>query len=168
MFYERSGYNLIELLVAISIILLILGFSFSGYARLARRQKITSAGQNLKNMLRDVQSRVYNGEVDCTVCDCSPSSGVLSEGWFVDFADKIYYGFCKGASFSVKPFNLSAETVISASSQILHFRSNPQGVNHDATICVSILNQENSFYIIQVSKSGEISDTGNIESSCPI
>lgn len=163
---KNNGYNLIELLIAISIILLILGFSFSGFARLTKRQKVNSAGQNLKNMLRDVQSRVYNSEVDCTICECSPVSGKLTEGWYVDFSNKIYYGFCSGNSYSVKPFNFSAETVITASPQLLLFRQNPQGVSSDATICVSIINQANSFYIIRISKSGEISDTGIIDSSC--
>jgi len=90
----KNGFTIIEILVTIAIILILVGGSYTGYATIADRQKLVTAGQNMKNILRDVQSRAYNREIDCTVCDCSLDAQDISHGWVVDFSNKVFYGNC--------------------------------------------------------------------------
>src|SRR3989338_3249728 len=93
---KHRGFTILEILITITIMSLFMGGAFVGFSNFSKKQKLTAAGENLKNILRDVESRVTTGEMDCTVCDCS-AGGV--EGWFVDFTQRKYYGQCQGIDY---------------------------------------------------------------------
>ncbi|MBM3282808.1 prepilin-type N-terminal cleavage/methylation domain-containing protein [Candidatus Gottesmanbacteria bacterium] len=174
-----KGFTIIELLVSIAVIFMLMGFVFASYARLNQRQTLLAAGQTMKNILRDAQSRAYTGEMDCNYCDCPLSTLRSLNGWYVDFPNSKIYGECKNKTglgdvqYSNKPFGLHNEVIITpyitpaAADRVLIFRYNPVGVDKSATICLSTANLSDSYYKIIITQAGEISDTGKLESTCP-
>src|SRR3989344_870906 len=99
--YFQEGFTIVEIIVAISIITILVGLSYSGYASFSQRQKLVSAGQNLKNLLRDVQSRNFNNEVDCSICICNNPNVNSLDGWVLNLDSRQFNGICQGNSFSV-------------------------------------------------------------------
>lgn len=171
--FQFYGFTLIEILVSISVISILLGITYAGYAAFDLRQKLVAAGQTMKNILRDAQSRSYNGEVDCSVCYCSDNTAAPSLiGWNVDFTNRKIYGQCGNNSFSASLFNLPAEVVITPfvtpvlPEAKLLFRRFPSGADQQATICVSRSDLASSYYKIMVNSAGTISDSGGIVSPC--
>ena len=170
--FTQIGFTLIEILVSLTVILIIVGITIAGYSRLNQRQNLIGAGQTMKNILRDAQSRAYNGEIDCIICDCSVGSGENLTGWNVDFISKEIYGQCDGNTFPSprNPFNLSNEIIIETFNNpvsTLLFRSYPLGVDESTTICLSDNNLDDMYYKITVENSGYISDEGSLDLSCP-
>ncbi|MBI3955489.1 hypothetical protein HY338_03525 [Candidatus Gottesmanbacteria bacterium] len=166
-----SGYTFIEVLVSVAVIFIIVSVTFAGYARLNQRQTLISAGQTLKNILRDAQSRAYTGEVDCSVCNCNVGASLNSVGWYADFAapTPMIFGNCgDNIDFSVKNFGLPNGIMVNASpvTKIL-FRSRPLGVDNPVTVCLTLNNLTNNYYKITVGPSGEISDSGGLVDTCP-
>lgn len=169
-----SGFTLIEILISISVIFILLTITFAGYSNLTQKQTLVTSGQTLKNFLRDAQSRIYNSEMDCEICDCSTSSTLALKGWYVDLSTKQIYGECRTkldsiVSFSAKPFDISSEISITSNliGDKLFFRYYPPGVDQKATICLSKSNLANSYYAITVNQAGVISDSGGIVATCP-
>ncbi len=169
---DKRGFTLIELLISISVVSILLGLSYAGYGRFSQRQNLISAGQTMKNILRDVQSRSFNGEIDCspTACNCSVTSSNLTD-WVVDFSSRTQYGKCEGVSFSSKVFDISPDIIISpylspAADKLL-FRKLPPSADRSGTICLSDKDMVNSYYRVSVDTSGSISDNGTINETCP-
>ncbi|OGG26968.1 hypothetical protein A2960_02365 [Candidatus Gottesmanbacteria bacterium RIFCSPLOWO2_01_FULL_39_12b] len=169
---KKAGFTLIELLISISVVSILLGLSYAGYAKLSQRQNLISSGQTMKNILRDVQSRSFSGEIDCSpsACNCSLTSSNLT-GWYVDFSNRIQYGQCEAISFSSKDFGISPEITLApyltpASSKLL-FRRSPPSADRGGTICLSDKNMVNSYYKVSIDTSGSISDNGTINETCP-
>ncbi len=166
-----SGYTLIEVLISVAVIFIIVSVTFAGYARLNQRQTLISAGQTMKNILRDAQSRAYTSEVDCSVCNCSVGSSINSVGWYADFSpseQKIYGNCGDNKDFSAKNFGLPDGISINASpvTKIL-FRSRPLGVDNPVTVCLTLNYLTNNYYKITVGPSGEISDSAGLVDTCP-
>ncbi len=165
----NAAFTLIELLISVGIITLLLGASFAGFARLNQRQTLISAGQNLKNIIRDAQNRAVNGEFDCTKCDCTGETETGFSGWYVDFTTKSIYGKCTAEKFGDKNFGLSSEVVITPyvtpAAQII-FINNPPSASGKATVCVGHSGLADNYYIIRVNESGSVSDDGGLVSSC--
>src|SRR3990167_8939591 len=97
---HRSGFTIIELVVTISVIGILLGLSYSQYANFTQRQKLITAGQTLKNILRDVESRSFNGEVDCSVCNCTDPIQESFGRWYMDLDNRQFYGSCGANEFT--------------------------------------------------------------------
>ena len=165
-----GGFTLIEILVSVSIIFLLLTISIAGYGQFNEKQKLISAGQDMKNLIRDAQNRAFNGEMDCNMCNCDSSTGLSTSfnGWFVDFDSGSIYGMCNDTPFFEKDFGVSAKITvvphITPADKIL-FRYKPPSVDRKGTICLS---QENlsSFFKITINNSGDVSDNGLVE-VCP-
>lgn len=173
--WANFGFTLIELLISIFIITLLLGASFAGYARLNQRQTLISAGQNLKNILRDAQNRAVSRELDCgpLKCDCTPGADTGFSGWYVDFlapTPKIY-AKCGSYQFGDKAFGLVAEIGISPyitpPASPLIFKNNPPSSTSHGTICVSHSHISSTYYVIRVKETGAISDDGGLVGTCP-
>lgn len=173
-FNSQSAFTLIELVVSMAVIFILVGLSFAGYASLNQRQILISAGQTLKNVIRDAQSRAYNNEIDCNICNCTINQTANFVGWYVDFGSKTIYGQCGTSSFGPpRSFNLSDEIIITpyltppATPPVkLLFKNSPPGVSQGATICLSKSNLGN-FYTIRVSSAGVVSDDGGLVAVCP-
>ncbi|MBI3379589.1 prepilin-type N-terminal cleavage/methylation domain-containing protein [Candidatus Gottesmanbacteria bacterium] len=172
---QKFGFTIIELLISIAIIAILLGASFAGYARLNQRQTLISAGQNLKNILRDAQNRSGNADLDCGIgnkCDCTSGADAGYKGWYADFVLQKIYSKCGTIipyQFGDKAFGLSSDvslTVIPAGSPLL-FKNNPPGVSSKTTICVTHNNLPATFYVIHINENGAISDEGGLVGACP-
>jgi prepilin-type N-terminal cleavage/methylation domain-containing protein len=59
---SKAGFTLIELLVAIAIMMLILGASLVSYLRFNDRQGVIAAGDELRTMVRNAQTRARIGD----------------------------------------------------------------------------------------------------------
>lgn len=167
--YPSFGFTLIELLVSIAVILIVSGLSFASYSETDKRQKLISAGQTMKNILRDAQSRSYNGEVDCSICGCSPTTSSTLTGWYVDFTQKKIYGQCLGTNFSETNFGLEDEIVMTphlTPPAMLLFQSYPPSPSQKATICLSSGNLTGKYYLIYVNEYGDISDESSLTDTC--
>jgi prepilin-type N-terminal cleavage/methylation domain-containing protein len=168
----NRGFTLIELLIVIAVIFIIIGIIFSNYARFNQRQQLIGAGQTLENNLRDTQSRAYNGEMDCGVCDCDSTTTSLS-GWYADFTAGNIYGVCKapdGAypTFSPQSLGLAANiTVVPDPASRILFRYYPPGIDRSTTLCVSQAGFADNYYKISVYSSGDITDEGGLVGTCP-
>ena len=161
-----SGFTLIEIIVVVGVISILVSVSFSGYAVFTQRQKLMSDGQTFKNTLRDVQSRSYNGEVDCNVCSCSAANSKSLDGWFVNLVSRQFYGQCGGVNFSLTGLKLSDDAVIDTNNNIIQFVNDPPRVNIETNICLSLSSLSGKYYRIEVSTSGDISDTGGLIAAC--
>lgn len=165
----KNGFTLIEVLISVTVVSFLLGISFAGYARLDQRQRLISAGQTVKNILRDAQSRAVNGEIDCSVCGCSPTDISSSVGWYVDFSTRQMYGQCGVTTFSSKSFDISSSIAITAHitpAAKLLFRNFPPGPDQKATICLSDPNMANTYYSVVVKTSGDVGDSGGLTGTC--
>jgi len=170
-FTVNIGFTLIEIIVSLAVISLIVGITIAGYSRLNQRQNLISAGQTMKNILRDAQSRAYNGEIDCIICNCSVGSSERLIGWVVDFTNRNIFGRCDSKTFpsTFLPFKLSDDiniVIIPPAITSLLFHSYPPSVSNSVTICLSDSNLASLYYKINVEGSGKIQDQGNLESSC--
>ena len=161
-----SGFTIIELLVSISVIGILIGLSYAGYAVFTQRQKLISSGQTLKNILRDIESRSYNGEVDCSVCNCTDPLVNSLDGWFVDLTDKRFYGVCGANSFSDIGLGLSDEIVIASNNNLIQFAGDPPRITDNIIICLSLAGLPNRYYRIEISRGGDISDSAGLIASC--
>lgn len=165
----RSAFTLIELLISVGIVSILLGVSFAGYASLNQRQTLISAGQTVKSILRDAQSRAISNEVDCSVCSCVPSGSNVFSGWTVDFFAKEIYGQCGASNFSNKQFNLSPDIVITphiTPPTIILFKKYPPGAAQKASLCVSHTNLSSTYYIVRVNETGVVTDDGGLLTTC--
>lgn len=169
----NSGFTLIEILIAVTILVILMSLSYAGYSKLNQRQKLVTAGETLKNLLRDAQSRAFNGEVDCSPGKCSCSLGGTKSliGWYADFTTKEIYGKCQpDIIFGVKSFGLSDEIVVTANPagvNPLLFRYNPPSTDNDATICLNLINDSNTYYKLKINRAGSVSDAGDLVVTCP-
>lgn len=170
---SKNAFTIIELLISVGIISIILGVSFAGYARLNQRQTLISAGQNLKNMLRDAQNRAVNAELDCGTgkCDCISGADTGYSGWYADLgsAQKIY-AKCSAYQFGDKTLGLSSEVGISPyltpAGTVINFKNNPPSVVGNGYICLTHNNLPATYYTVRVSQTGVISDDGGLAAAC--
>lgn len=163
------GFTIIEILITITIISLFIGTTFAGFSHFSKRQSLISAGQTLKNILRDAQSRVFTGETDCSICDCS-TGDASPVSWYADFTLRELYGKCDNNTFFHKKFEISDNIVISSQmtpNDGVQFGLPPTVVTPSGMICLSTPDLPGLYYNVQIDDSGNVSDTGAIDASCP-
>lgn len=165
---SNFGFTIIEIVVVIGLITIFISLSYAGYATFTQRQKLISAGQTLKNILRDVQSRSFNNEADCSICNCTDPAVNVLESWNADLTQKQFYGVCQGRNFSLMEFKIPDEIEINSNNSLIQFFDNPPRVNTDTIICISLIDLPSRYYLINVSRSGDISDSGGLVSVCTI
>jgi prepilin-type N-terminal cleavage/methylation domain-containing protein len=172
---KHTGFTVIEILVAISIVVLIVSMSVAGYTFLNQRQKLINAGQGLKNTLRDVQSRAYTSETDCNICDCTPNTAETLDGWYADFSTGKMYGSCNGNTFPAvsaqPPLSIPTDVLvtpyITPAGTRIFYRSHPPSSGQTGTICLSQTALPTMYYVIRMDSGGNISDAGGLTASCP-
>ena len=166
--HNISAFTIIELIIVIGLITIFVSLSYAGYATFTQRQKLLTAGQTMKNILRDVQSRSFNNESDCSVCNCDDPSATTQVNWIVDMVEREFYGQCGANNFSVTSFKLADEIQLTADNNTIQFFDNPPRVNMSTTICLSLSGLPSRFYEISLSNSGDISDSEGLISTCSL
>jgi prepilin-type N-terminal cleavage/methylation domain-containing protein len=178
---KYSGFTIIEILITLTIILLLFSITYAGVNSLQKRQNIQSAGQNLKNILRDAQNRAYNNEMDCSVCNCGLNTSLSENSWYVNLETQTMYGTCLPVNTAMptitiwpKEFNLNERIVItpfitpSAPRNTLVFSSGQPMVNTSGLICLKDKDADTPVYIINVDQSGLISDSNGLVAGCTL
>lgn len=174
-----KGFSFVEILVVTGVISMLVAVSIAGYKQFNERQKVIAGGQTVKNIIRDVQSRAYTGEVDCTVCGCTPgspgydpASSYLS-GWRIDFRNETVVGVCNNAAtFSQKTFDnysLSPEMNLTQPGAVptgAMFKSFPATVVATTSVCVSSAGLPGLYYNVGIHAGGTITDSGGLVASC--
>lgn len=158
---NKQGFTLIEILVTTTILILLASGSIAGYIRFNERQQLKSAGLTLKNALREVQSKAFNGE-KATYCATSSLSS-----WALDMYSNppnygyYYHVYCSdGSVLNINTIIFSPEVRYQMiGPEVINFRSFPK-IATDSTICLFLTGTTGSFYIIDVDPSGNINDRG--------
>lgn len=141
----RTGFTLIEILVAVSIIGILTTIGISSYSNFNEKRKVRRAAEELKIYIRLAASKAINNEKDTRAGYCDSDDKVLS-GWFVDLANKKIYGMCgnttecdyldvDGTEFGEKSFNKGED--ISPSSTFC-FYPLAGGTNLPGTLTITI------------------------------
>lgn len=162
------GFTIIEILVTITIVSLFVGATYAGFSQFSKRQSLIAAGQTLKNILRDAQSRAFTGETDCTICDCTVNS-TGAQSWYADFVTRELYGKCSGNTFFHTKFGIADNITITSlmtPNQGVLFRLPPAAVTPTGTVCLSTTDLPGYYYQVHVDESGNVSDSGALDASC--
>jgi len=180
-----KGYTLIEVLVVVFIILLLTGGSLAAFGNFSKSSTLKQAGLNLKNSLREVQSKAFTGEKDCnvstSVCKCydnDPTDDYSLVGWRVDFSGTNYTikGTCEDLNdppdfytFALSTVNLPSDVTFSSPPPYFEFTYYPKVAkilpgSTNRSICLQ--QGVNNYYKLVVEESGNIIDSG-VQLSCP-
>lgn len=169
MFHKETGFTIIELLVSVTILGILIGFSIAGYSKLNQRQHLIAIGQDIKIILRDAQSRALAGDSDCSICDCTSTAAQTEKGWYVNFSELTFYGMCGASRFSSRSFTLPADILITPYvTPVTHvyFPGNASQNSPVGTICVGSSSLPDNYYRIDLKDSGDIVDTTSLLPVC--
>ncbi|MDO8451444.1 MAG: prepilin-type N-terminal cleavage/methylation domain-containing protein [bacterium] len=155
----KRGFSLIELLIAVSIILVLTTAAVASYNTFHDRQRLREAGLTLKANLRSAQNRAQSGE--------KPTAGCTTlDGYKVTFTAVNYtiQADCIGFGFGSPPamiITLPSGITFSPVPSDLVFKILGQGASLSAPVTLSlILTGFSTTYQISVSPSGDINDLG--------
>lgn len=158
---KNSGYTLIEVMVTMVLIMVVLGGGIAAYRGFDQRQRLTNAGRQLANTLRDVQKRAQIGDKpDMGACETNQL-----EGWRIRSDGShsfIIAARCDDTEvdeqvFEFEPDTSSQNKTINVSSFNLSFDVLTGRVSSSTSIQ---LTDETNTYTIEVSSAGGISDLG--------
>lgn len=94
----KSGFTLLEVLVAATVISLLSGISLVGYNRFQERQQLVAAKEQLRNDLRQAQQKALAGEKPAGWCN---GAGQNLTGWRLVFTSATIYeirGLCSSGA----------------------------------------------------------------------
>lgn len=156
----KKGYTLIELLVTLSIVGLLFGFSYSSFRDFSRRQALSGSSKKIQGDLRLAQQQSLSGKKPSGVkCD-SPS--LLQSFSFNVYSSNAYKieANCSGGDILVKDVLLPTGIQIQAPSiNPIKFKVLGQGTNIAVGTSVDITVSQtgtNNQSIVTVSSAGEI------------
>jgi len=133
----QSGYSLIEVLVAVTIIGILTGSSLVGYNRFQGRQGLKSAGEQLVSDLRLTQQKALSGEKAAGWCQGADES---LTGWRLIFTSAAEYdikGVCSNAATTIfKSITLPNSVTKSSGDSSVDFAA-INGTTSDASFVLS-------------------------------
>lgn len=137
---KTSGFTLIELIVAVSIIGILFSIGVAKYGEFNRSQIVEQAALDLKNNLRLAQNRAFIGEKDSSPTACGTTKYL--DGWYVSFDSGSYdiYGRCgEDTTFFSTTIPLSSKkvTISSPLPPTIRFKPLGNGVENAGTITLS-------------------------------
>lgn len=154
---DFSGYTLIEILIAITIIGLIFSVGYINYRQFSRKQALFSVARGVKSTLRFAQERALAGEKP-SEAECLSQGSLNGYDFFVD--SNVSYRIqanCTGGLVDVKTISLPQGITISSSPARFTFKVIGAGTNlsSDATITLTQVATGN-VVVITVTPGGEI------------
>ncbi len=165
LFKKSSGYTLVEILVALTIVGLIFGIGYVNFRDFSRRQALAGVVRKIKGDLRVAQEDATSGQKPndpfnrCV--DPTDVTKPLLNGYNFSVLNAQTYviqAACSGGTVEVKRVQISSDISISMSSPSILFKILGQGTNIGATPASITLTQAgtNSQAVITVSSGGEI------------
>ncbi len=146
-----AGFTFIELLVSVAIVMVVTGGIVANYNTYNDTQKARNAILTVKNNLRLIQSRAYNGD--------KPASGCSElKGYQVTFAANLYsmQASCtEGLAGEGKTVTLESGLAFSPVPSTILFGVLSRGIASDVTITVTGASQSFQF---RVMRSGDMSE----------
>jgi prepilin-type N-terminal cleavage/methylation domain-containing protein len=160
-----SGYTLIEILVALTIIGLLFSFGYVSFRDFSRRQAVSSAAKMVEGDLRLTQADAITGQKPdgCNTTLESYSFNVRSSSRYTIEAN------CAATPIIVKDVNLPSGITISPLPGLLKFKVLSQGTNIGAGNWVLTLTQTGTGNIAKVivTSGGEIKSEYSLSVSTP-
>ena len=165
--YQRSsGYTLIEILIALTIVGLIFGIGYVNFRDFARRQALSGTVRSLKGDLRLAQAEALTGKkpndpLKKCVDPLDVTKPFLNGYNFFVVSSSTYTieAACSGGNVEIKRVTLSSDMAISAPTpNPVLFKILGQGTNIGATEAVVTITQSGtgSVATINISSGGEI------------
>lgn len=148
---RRQGFTLIELIIAISIMLVVLGGGLAGYLSLNDRQTLIGAGKELQQYMRTAQKKARVGDkpTGCTKLEAYALVANASAPVTVELQ-----AVCENNTYSVDSFPL-ANTVSLSGALNMQFIVLHGGVTNAQTV---VLQKGTKTYSFTVNTGGEISE----------
>lgn len=152
-----SGFTLLEMLVAITTIVLVMGFASVSYGKFNRKQTLKQASLTLKTYLRSIQFRAINGQKPLGVsCD-------QLDGYTITFASAsyAYTASCTPVQSDapIETITLPSGVTFSPVPSTILYKVLGLGTDKTALVNVSMINGTET-YLLQIYPNGEIVDGG--------
>lgn len=154
-----KGFTFIEIIVAMTISMLVIGFASVKYVDFNRTQIIKNAGATLKNNLRDTQTKAITG--------IRPTGCNILDGYQVSFTPTTYAtdAYCGAPSGNSTTYTLPPNLIFNPVPGNFRFNVLAQNVtNAPVSIFVRTsgsLTNSTKWFGICVASGGDIIDTGN-------
>jgi prepilin-type N-terminal cleavage/methylation domain-containing protein len=160
MLSTNSGYTLIEILIALTIVGLIFGIGYVNFRDFSRRQALAGTVRKIKGDLRVAQENATSGQKPADPNCVGPTNPLLDGYNFTVPSEPHTYviqAVCSGGTVDVKTIQVSSDIDISMSQNPILFKILGQGTNI-VTLASITLTQTgtNSPAVITVSSGGEI------------
>lgn len=153
---KSPAFTLIEILVAISIVALVLGFGFAGFRQYSQRQVLFAVARGVKSDLRSLQQKALSGEKSPAVI--APCAGKFLDGYRFDIVSTTLYrmsAMCSGVEVVIEDKSLDSGFTISASIDPILFKVLGQGTSIPSGNSVVRITQTATLKYIEISVSAE-------------
>ncbi len=123
---KSPAFTLIEVLIAISIVALILGFGFAGFREYSQRQVLFAVARDVKSDLRSLQQKALSAEKPAAC------AGKFLDGYRFDIVSAARYNIsalCSGVGVNIEDKSLDSGFTISATIDPILFKVLGQGTN---------------------------------------
>jgi prepilin-type N-terminal cleavage/methylation domain-containing protein len=155
---KTNGYTLIEILVAITIIVIIFGVGLLNFRDFSRRQSLSSFARQVKGDLSLARENAVSGEKPASVFCSLPNT---LDGYSFRLESDTNYvieAVCSGGDVEVKSVDLPLDLSIEAQleSPIL-FKVLSRGTNLSGDVTITLnQNKTGNSYNVYVTKAGEV------------
>ena len=154
---RSHGFTLLEVLVAITTIVVVMAIASASYSRFNRKETLKQASLTLKSNLRSIQFRAINGQkplsVSCTQLD----------GYTITFAASSYQyqASCTPAQAgaAIGTITLPRGVTFSPVPSAILYKVLGAGIDKSAVVVITMVIGTDS-YILHINPNGEIVDLG--------
>jgi prepilin-type N-terminal cleavage/methylation domain-containing protein len=147
----QRGFTLVELIVAVSILLLITGAGIASYINLNDRQTLITTAKDLQSYMRAAQKKARAGDKP-SGCDTLNSYGLVSAGASPTIVS--LKAICDSGSFTSDTLTFPASVTLQNALD-MEFLVLSGGVNNSGTV---VLQGKTKTYTFDVNAGGEITE----------
>lgn len=151
---KNAAFTLIEILIAISIAAILLGFGFAGFRQYSQRQVLFAAARAVKSDLRSLQEKALSGE------KINPCAGKYLDGYRFDILPgNTQYNIsqlCSKVVYNIEDKSVASGFTITATQEPILFKVLGQGTDiPSGTSSTITLTQTGTTKSIQITVSAE-------------
>ena len=153
----NKGFTLIEFTIAITIGMMLIGTGLVSYGDFNKRQTVKTSAQELKNFLRNIQSKALQGEKPIGVV-CTILNGYQIT---ISQASVDAHANCSNGNGPTESLDAPSNVAFSATQGSFMFKVLGEGVNEQSFINVSGFSSTYQYQLV-VNPGGEVQDNGFI------